>query len=32
VEDLARQAEELAHRQQAFEGQMRRAFGQDSAG
>jgi len=27
VDDLARQAEELASRQQDFEGQMRRTFG-----
>ena len=32
MEDLARQAEELAHRQQAFEGQMRKAFGQEEPG
>src|ERR1019366_7622539 len=32
VEDLARQVEELARRQQAFEGQMRKAFGPQSQG
>ena len=32
VEDLARQADDLARRQQAFEGQMRKSFGQDSPG
>jgi hypothetical protein len=32
VDNLARQAEELASRQQGFEGQMRRAFGPQSKG
>ena len=32
VDDLARQAEELASRQQDFEGQMRRAYGPQSKG
>jgi hypothetical protein len=32
VESLVRQAEDLAHRQQAFEGEMRRTFGQQSEG
>src|SRR5262249_43658926 len=32
VESLVQQAEDLAHRQQAFEGQMRRTFGQASQG
>jgi len=32
VGNLARQAEDLARRQQEFEGQMRKAFGPQSAG
>jgi hypothetical protein len=32
VEDLSRQADDLARRQQAFEGQMRKSFGPDSPG
>jgi len=32
VESLVRQAEDLAHRQQAFEGEMRKSFGPQSEG